>query len=374
MADIDLSGYVYDRAVIAPLTSNTRYERFTGVFEGSGHTISHLTISGDSNLGLFGGLGSGARISNLGLGAVDVNGIGGFIGGLAGSGEGSVAECSSSGTVCGGDFVGGLIGEHNGGISTSYSTATVQGNDWVGGLVGMLKQRHAWRYGFSLGFSVRAAATDATVSDCYGSGAVTGNEKVGGLVGQNEEGKITRSYSTGDVVGNVNVGGLVGYNDWNFAHISMCYSTGTVNGGTHVGGLVGCNSWAKGIETSFSTGEVVGDLIVGGLVGANYASRIRNSYSTGAVSGNEDVGGLIGTGSPDSVISAFWNIDTSGQAASPGGTGLTTAEMQTASTFLEAGWDFIDETENGTDDIWWVDEGQDYPRLWWELDENEEAE
>jgi len=45
----------------------------------------------------------------------------------------------------------------------------------------------------------------------------------------------------------------------------------------------------------------------------------------------------------------------------------TTAEMQTASTFLDAGWDFVDETENGTDDIWWILEGQDYPRLWWEM-------
>jgi hypothetical protein len=41
--------------------------------------------------------------------------------------------------------------------------------------------------------------------------------------------------------------------------------------------------------------------------------------------------------------------------------------MQTASTFLDAGWDFIGEAENGTDDIWWIDEGQDYPRLWWEM-------
>jgi hypothetical protein len=27
----------------------------------------------------------------------------------------------------------------------------------------------------------------------------------------------------------------------------------------------------------------------------------------------------------------------------------------------------VDETVNGTDDIWWIDEGQDYPKLWWEL-------
>ena len=41
--------------------------------------------------------------------------------------------------------------------------------------------------------------------------------------------------------------------------------------------------------------------------------------------------------------------------------------MQIASTFLEAGWDFADETENGAEDIWWILEGQDYPRLGWEL-------
>ena len=54
-----------------------------------------------------------------------------------------------------------------------------------------------------------------------------------------------------------------------------------------------------------------------------------------------------------------------------GGVGLGTAQMQTAGTFLDAGWDFVDEMENGTDNIWWILEGQDYPRLWWELIEDD---
>ena len=41
--------------------------------------------------------------------------------------------------------------------------------------------------------------------------------------------------------------------------------------------------------------------------------------------------------------------------------------MQTAGTFLDACWDFVDETQTGTEDIWWILEGQDYPRLWWEM-------
>ena len=35
--------------------------------------------------------------------------------------------------------------------------------------------------------------------------------------------------------------------------------------------------------------------------------------------------------------------------------------------FLGAGWDFIDEKANATEEIWWILEGRDYPRLWWEL-------
>ena len=41
---------------------------------------------------------------------------------------------------------------------------------------------------------------------------------------------------------------------------------------------------------------------------------------------------------------------------------------QEASTFLDAGWDFEAETTNGTADLWWIREGQDYPRLSWEHD------
>jgi hypothetical protein len=37
--------------------------------------------------------------------------------------------------------------------------------------------------------------------------------------------------------------------------------------------------------------------------------------------------------------------------------GKTTSEIQTESTFTDAGWDFVDEIENGIDNIWWIDEG-----------------
>lgn len=96
---------------------------------------------------------------------------------------------------------------------------------------------------------------------------------------------------------------------------------------------------------------------------------IVDCYSTGLVSGNEYVGGLVGRNrSGWWPTASFWDIDTSGQMVSDMGIGKTTVEMQTAKTFLDAGWDFIDEADNGTEDIWWIDDGQDYPRLWWEVE------
>jgi len=37
--------------------------------------------------------------------------------------------------------------------------------------------------------------------------------------------------------------------------------------------------------------------------------------------------------------------------------------MMTAATLLEAGRDLLGETTNGAADIWWIDEGRDYPPL-----------
>ncbi|MHC4204769.1 MAG: GLUG motif-containing protein, partial [Planctomycetota bacterium] len=135
------------------------------------------------------------------------------------------------------------------------------------------------------------------------------------------------------------------------------------------------------IINCYAKGGVSGNYcIVGGLVGQNYAGTIKNCYSVGHVQGPSepvflplDVGGLIGNESDNgTVITSFWDTQTSGQATSAGGlpnTGgipLQTNEMQTATIFLIVGWDFVDENLNGTEDIWWILEGQDYPRLWWE--------
>jgi hypothetical protein len=81
------------------------------------------------------------------------------------------------------------------------------------------------------------------------------------------------------------------------------------------------------------------------------------------------VGGLIGSSSTWVVGVSSWDIMTSGQSTSAGGPnviGLPTEEMRTETAFLEAGWDLAGESDNGVNDLWWILDGQDYPRLWWE--------
>ena len=211
-ADIDLDSdlpgrKVFDKAVIAADTDQTKDwfqgTPFTGVFDGKGHTISHLTITGGGYLGLFGQLGPGAKISNLGLEAVDVNGADRYVGGLVGrigsweSRGGVLTNCYSTGTVTGVEVVGGLVGDNFGSITTSYSTCTVRGEWCVGGLMG--------------GNGVVDYPMGGVLTNCYSAGMVDGEEFVGGLVGYNN-GSITTCYSTGMVIGNENVGGLIGRN------------------------------------------------------------------------------------------------------------------------------------------------------------------
>ena len=96
---------------------------------------------------------------------------------------------------------------------------------------------------------------------------------------------------------------------------------------------------------------------------------IIDCYSTGYVSGQTRVGGLVGSGvkDKDGVLDCAWDIETSGLDTSQGGKGLTTARMQDIQTYLNAGWDFEGETENGTEDIWTMPD-HDSPRLAWEKD------
>jgi len=309
---------------------------FLGTFDGLGHTISGLTINRPTTdyVGLFGV--SNGTLRNVGLVGSNVTGNQ-TVGGLVGYNYyGNIINDYSSGNVSGNQQVGGLVGsKFYGTLSNAYSSGVVSSaGDSVGGLVGS-------NYG--------------NISNVYSASTVIGNGgfSVGGLVGVNYIGSISNAYSSGAVNGNNahGVGGLVGNNG---GTIINAYSTGAVSGNSYfVGGLVGANSGT--ITNAYSTGAVRGNAIdVGGLAGSNSGS-ISNTYSTGVVSGSQDVGGLVGSNT-GTVTASFWDTQTSGQISSAAGTGLTTSQMMTQSSFT--GWDFTSGTGS-----WWISDGNTRPFL-----------
>ena len=202
------------------------------------------------------------------------------------------------------------------------------------------------------------ASSFGTINDCYATGNVTGVVKIGGLVGYNNGGTISDSYATGFVTGTQHVGGLCGYNK--YGTISNCYATGPVSGGYYssgLGGLCGINSGT--ISNCYAMGRVTADINysddIGGLCGENYYGTISNCYATGSVSGGSYLGGLCGFNFLGTISNCFWDVQTSGMEEPGWGDGRTTAQMQTKSTFTDAGWDSLE--------IWLINDGATYPVL-----------
>lgn len=219
----------------------------------------------------------------------------------------------------------------------------VTGDEYVGSLVGHI-------HGGSL-------------SNCYSTGKVAGDTHVGGITGESG-GIFSNTYSTASVTGVHEVGGLIGQNH---GTVSKSYCTGMVIGDEYVGGLVGWNHHGT-ISSSYSSGAVDGVSLVGGLVGSNRAT-VSNCYSTGNVTGYEDVGGLVGRNYEGTVSNSLWDIETSGQSTSVGGTGSTTDEMQNIATFTGATWDIIAVTginERDPSYVWNIVEDDSYPFLSWQ--------
>lgn len=182
--DADLDGTVLTSGIGSVSTP------FAATFDGNGHTINNLLLSGSgvgSATGLFACV-NGATIRNLGVTGAYVKGstyTGILVGLLRG---GTIERCFTMGAVVGNSIcVGGLVGENEaGGILNCYSGATVSNaSDYAtGGLVG--KNR-------------------GSISNTYAAGAVEGFDYVGGLVGAN--------YST--ISNSVALNGeITGYNDY----------------------------------------------------------------------------------------------------------------------------------------------------------------
>jgi hypothetical protein len=172
--DIDASATISWNSGAGFLPVGTSSTPFTGSFDGQGYKIDNLIInrSGTDYQGLFGYVGTGGVVKNVGLENVNVKG-GYAAGGLVGSNEGTVSNSYSTSPVSGGGNVGGLVGSNEGTVSNSYSTSPVSSSlGQVGGLVGY---------------------NDGTVSNSYSTSPVVGGSYVGGLVG-NDTGGVYNSF------------------------------------------------------------------------------------------------------------------------------------------------------------------------------------
>ena len=353
MADIDLSEYAGRSFNIIGNDVNA----FAGVFDGNGHTISNFTydaIATTPFVGVFGCVGDpNAKIINVGLTDPNIwfdddrptrgSVIGSLVGGLR---RGTVAGCHIEGGNIRSELrvfaLGMLVGANGGTVSdchvkNSFIDCNETNEYGIGGLVG---------------------DNSGNISNCYTRGSfIKGwDDYIGGLAG-NSDGEISKCYSaTNVIVGRryLYAGGLAGRND---GMISYCYAVDNdVSGGYDgwSGGLVGVNEYGS-ISDSHCEGFVEGDY-TGGLACRNYGTII-NCYSTSRISGGYGGGGLV-EDNDGTVTDCYWDMDMAGYSVSDGGTGLTTEEMQTLSSFA-AGWDF-------STPVWTIDEGNDYPRLWWE--------
>lgn len=248
-------------------TSSTMY---AGIFDGNGHTISGLNVTGANN-GLFKMTGA-ATIQNLTISDSTIgdssnsnNLLGAFVGRIKDST--TLINCHTTDTVIvSGGAVGGLVGGtdtanvaftltmercSNAATVSGYAISAQMG---VGGLVGVLRN-------------------GGTIKDCFNTGTVTNKSTsdsaaVGGLVGSvynNSNLKtpltLTDVYNTGSITaassGTRCAGGLVGNAAWGF-EMTNAYGTMTVKVGDSYGGII-----VGTVQNTVSVSNIYSELIRG---------------------------------------------------------------------------------------------------------------
>jgi len=202
--------------------------------------------------------------------------------------------------------------------------ANIEGPDMTAGLVGL--------------------NSSGTIEHCFTTGRISGIDDVAGLVGKNSNGDVNSCYNLAEVNGNYRVAGIAGTN---FGDISNCYNEGDISGAGSTGGLVGQNS-----------------------------DPLINSYSIGQISKVGNYGALVGYNNGQ-ISDSFWDTTVTGiaigySAASTGTAtnvlGLTTPQMWTDTVYINSGWDFLGESDNGRAELWRLCiQGTDYPALAFEF-------
>ena len=209
-ADIDLTQADGTPTVWEPIGGYS--ERYTGTFDGAGHTVKGYRINKADEMGFFGTVGGGGTVRGLTVsGDINITDKGNptYAGGVA-------ANCLSGGTIEG---------------CVNAASLTSSADDVrMGGIVGH--------------------CIGGTISNCVNSGDIANasdNMGTGGIAGKNESsGTISNCLNSGNVSNNLrgHTGGIVGHNYGDGSRISNCLSSGgKIKGGNPIvtGGVAGVN-------------------------------------------------------------------------------------------------------------------------------------
>jgi len=216
VSDLDLGGKEW-----TPIGTDGKI--FWGGFDGGGHTITGMTITGDRDyVGLFGECknftASSSYIKSVTVKRANISGHS-HVGAIAGEGA-NISDCYSiENTICAAWCVGGICGSLTGNISGCYNSSSVSGNSTAGGIMG----------------SASSERTVGVVEYCYNIGAVTVRQQdssVGGITGASAHRyNISNCLNCGKITGNgKNVGGIAGSTDSNYMNfIGNCYYNSDLN-------------------------------------------------------------------------------------------------------------------------------------------------
>ena len=216
VSDLDLNGKEW-----TPI--GTYGNPFWGGFDGGGHTITGMTITGDGDyVGLFGECrnftADSSYIKSVTVKGANISGHS-HVGAIAGEGA-NISDCYSiENTICAAWCVGGICGSLTGNISGCYNSSSVSGNSTAGGIMG----------------SASSERTVGVVEYCYNIGAVTVRQQdssVGGITGASAHRyNISNCLNCGKITGNgKNVGGIAGSTDSNYMNfIGNCYYNSDLN-------------------------------------------------------------------------------------------------------------------------------------------------
>lgn len=172
---IDLKADLTITKVWRPIgTSNYQ---FRGTFKGNGHIISGLgAIAGTDGVGLFGYVGEGGVIEEVGIGTGHIKTMKNdecqYVGALVGRNNGTIRRCWNMATLAvNAIHVGGLVGQNSGTMEDCYNAGPIlKAIDYIGGLVGT-NNTGTIRYCYNIGYAANGygvvSQNTGTINDCY---------------------------------------------------------------------------------------------------------------------------------------------------------------------------------------------------------------